>query len=153
MIPHSAIILALAIGAATIIQSGLNRRMAEHWGLFEVGLVNNALVLVFNLLLWWLAWRGFFQESIFLTKFDWKAFRWWVFIPALCGATIVLFFPYSIAKIGALSTVIIVVASQTFSGFLWDLVVEGRPFSWYKVGAAMLAFGAVLLSQLAPEQH
>lgn len=140
-------IVPVLVGAATVIQGGLNAIVSERWGLAATVLFNNAVIVLLSVGLWgavYLAPSAF--PDFFTDRGAWSAFRWWWLIPAVCGLIIVGGIPWAMAKLGALPVLVGIVAAQMIGGLIWDAVVAGEPVSWMRVAGAALAVGGVTLA-------
>jgi transporter family-2 protein len=140
-------VVPLLVGAATVVQGGLNRLVADKWGLAPTVLWNNAWILVLSLAFWIIVRSapGSFPD-LFVGKGAWADIRWWWMVPAFGGVIIVAGIPWAIARLGALPVLVGIVASQMVVGLLWDALVEGQPITALRVVGATLAVAGVFVA-------
>src|SRR5690606_31886535 len=124
----SASIVCILLALSTVLQSGLNKEMTRAWGLAEVSLFNNIVVLFISFSFCYLV-RLMPQwfPAIFQSRFDLSQFSWWFVIAGFCGFFIVTFYPFAFSRLGALKVFIIVVGAQMVFGILWDYFVYKIP--------------------------
>ena len=128
----------IVVGLCTVVQGALNKQLSQQWGLSWALVITSVLVLLFSfMLLWSGAYAGEFQIS---------SLKWWHFVPALCGFLIILGIPLSIGKVGALSTFLLIIASQIVVSGMWDRFVEGMTLSWTRVLGAFVTMVGVWLA-------
>ena len=126
-------IIPLAVGAAGIIQGGLNKNMSQNMGLTMALFIGNSLVVIYSILLYFLAAKS--PESVselFKLKATATGFKWWYVIPSVCGFIIITGIPFGISKIGAVKVAVLIIAGQMITSLCWDFFVEKIPFSTTK---------------------
>lgn len=126
-------IIPLAVGAAGIIQGGLNKAMSQNMGLTMALFIGNALVVVYSVFLYILATKS--PESVsdlFKLRESAIDFKWWYIIPSICGFLIITGIPFGISKIGAVKVTVLIVAGQMVSSIFWDIFVEKLPLNTMK---------------------
>lgn len=126
-------IIPLAVGAAGIIQGGLNKNMSQNMGLTMALFIGNALVLLYSVFLYLLATKS--PESVsdlFRLRETAINFKWWYIIPSVCGFVIITGIPFGISKIGAIKVAVLIIAGQMITSVLWDIFVEKIPLNSYK---------------------
>jgi len=141
-----AVLLSILAGCFSVVQAGSNKMISQTWGFSSALLLNGVVFLAFNFLLFAAVWA---QPKIFPGDFLMQGrltdFKLWWIVPGICGFLLVTGLTVSISKIGALQTFVICIASQIVCGLLWDLLVDGRGLSfWRVVGAAVTLAGAVV---------
>lgn len=141
------LLVPLLVGAATVLQGGLNRMVSDKWGLAATVLFNNLVLAVISIGVWGIV-RG--APTLFPTFFgdrgSWGDLRWWWIVPALCGLVIVGGIPWAISRLGALTVLVGIVAAQMVVGLVWDAWVEGQPATVLRIVGAALAVGGVALA-------
>lgn len=140
----------LLCGLAVVAQGGLNRRLASQWGLVGTTIVNTVVVLGVALGLYALARTvpQYFPEGFASTGN--VALRgislWYLLLPGLCGFLIVLGMPWAIGRMGAVQSVLLLIAAQLVASLAWDALVEGRPATLARVVGSAIAFvGAAIV--------
>ena len=143
-----AIALPIFLGFCVVLQGTMNRHLSSAWGLSGAALLTNIIVVILNLLLF-LSTRkhpGFYPE-FFHDRGSFSAFKWWYFLPGLCGFSIVVGGPWAISRLGAFQFVIFLVTAQMVASLAWDASIENIPLSFIRVsGAALALIGAILVT-------
>ncbi|WP_338863889.1 DMT family transporter [Myxococcus stipitatus] len=131
----------LLCGLAVVAQGGLNRRFAGQWGLLSAVLVNMvvATVAIFAAYMVARSVPGFWPEAS-PTEDHFSGFTPWHLVPGLCGVVIVLGMPWAIGRLGAVQSVLLLIAAQLATSLVWDAMVEGRPATLARVVGSALAF-------------
>jgi len=135
------------LGMAATLQSGLNRQIAQNWGLASAVLMN-ALVLTTTGCLVFLGQRLYpeYFPEIFRQKGSLSGFSLWYLVPGLCGFSIVVGMPWGIQKFGALRVSLLFIAAQILTSIIWDASVEGRPVTSPRVlGTLLTLIGAIIV--------
>lgn len=128
------------VGLCTVVQGALNREISEKWGLSWALVWTSIVVLVLTLIMT--------VTPYFPGKITWSDYKWWYVIPGLCGFLIIVGIPFSIGKIGALNTFLVIIASQIIVSGAWDRIVEGMTLSWTRMlGAFVTMIGVWLASK------
>ena len=136
------------LGGALVVQSSLNKTIAESKGLSTACLINGSLVAIFSLILLLLShlYPQFFSDIIPFNKNNKWIFKWWYLIPGIIGFCLVVMLPLGIMKIGALPVFLGVIAGQIIISLLYDFYFEKIPINTIRVAGALLTFiGAVLV--------
>ncbi|MEO5668504.1 MAG: DMT family transporter [Bdellovibrionota bacterium] len=133
-------VLPLIVGLCGVLQGGLNKRLAAEWGLGWVLMSTSVLVLLFSGVL--------LALDVYPGKMNFSELKWWHALPGVFGFLVVLCIPISIARIGALPSFLIVVASQIVASGAWDKFVEGAELPWTRVAGASLALVGAWLATL-----
>ncbi len=126
-------IIPLAVGAAGIIQGGLNKTMSQNMGLTMALFIGNTLVVLYSIFLYFLASKS--PESVselFKLKTSSVGFKWWYIIPSICGFIIITGIPFGISKIGAVKVTVLIVTGQMLTSIFWDVMVEKIPLNSMK---------------------
>lgn len=133
------------LGIAAVLQGGINRKLAEAWGLPGVTLLNAIVLLLTSAGVFFLA-QQFPSEGLFRVRGAFQNISWWYVIPGIIGFSIVLLVPYAIQKLGALNLFIALIGSQLIGGAIWDYCMEGIPITPSRVIGAVLAFASALIA-------
>lgn len=138
----------MVAGAATVLQGGLNRRIAEVWGTTPTILLNGLTLCVAATLTVWLASRS---DSPFATLIGAKPAvltrtQWWYFLPGCLGFFMLMVMPDGIARLGATQVFLLLVAGQLLAGLAWDHWVEGLRVSLTRIAGVALVFVGSWLS-------
>lgn len=142
------LVVPFVLGVVAVLQATLNREIAAHTGLAVATTLNMAVATVCALgFAVYCAARG--EQTGFLQwHADASAFRAWWLVPGLVGFLIVLGLPWSVQRIGALSTFVALVGAQMLASALWDRYATGIPLTAPRVlGALCTVAGVVLLSR------
>ena len=139
----------LLCGLAVVAQGGLNRRLAGQWGLVGTTLVNTLVVLVVALGLYALTRtapellpQGFAGAG---NAAGMRGFSMWHLLPGLCGFLIVMGMPMAIGRMGAVQSVLLLIAAQLIASLIWDALVEGRPATLARVVGSAIAFAGAAI--------
>ncbi|MCP3104661.1 DMT family transporter [Myxococcus sp. K15C18031901] len=130
----------LLCGLAVVAQGGLNRRFAGQWGLLGAVLLNMVVATVATFGVYALVrsvpalWPDAGAEGRF------PGFTMWHLLPGLCGVVIVLGMPWAIGRMGAVQSVLLLMAAQLVTSLVWDAMVEGRPATVARVVGSAVAF-------------
>ncbi len=131
------------LGAMTVLQAGLNKKIGQEWGLPAAAWLNAAVVLLACCLILLLAFVTKSEQWHF--QFRLESFSWWYLVPGLCGLALIFGGPYSMQKWGATHTFILFISAQLLSSLLWDLKVENREISLTRyLGIAITWIGALI---------
>ena len=146
-----AILVPVIVGMATIFQAAINKKIGMKLGVIHATTLTNFFGLVYSLILFYLI-KGlnFHKGSFFASNYSLAEFEWSYLIPALFGVVIVIGIPFSIFKIGAVSTTVLMVAAQLITSAFWDARFEGLPITTPKMLAIALALAAVVLVNYSP---
>lgn len=139
-------LLPVMVGLAIVLQSGLNRVIAESRGLALALMINAILVAALTgaFLLW--AQRSPSAPAFLRGTMGWQ---WWYIIPAICGFVITLGIPFALSRMGAGAVFALIIATQLLGSLAWDVVVEHRALGLAKLAAAALtAVGALIFVNL-----
>jgi bacterial/archaeal transporter family-2 protein len=129
-----------------VAQGGLNRRLAGQWGLPGAVLLNTVVLLGVVLTLFALmsAVPSLFPEG-FGGRPQLRGFSPWYLLPGVLGFVIVLGMPVAIARLGAVQSVLLLIAAQLVASLAWDALVEGRPATLVRVVGSVLAVAGAAL--------
>ena len=143
------VFISFFLGFLAVIQPGLNRQIAQLWGLSGTILLNSIIIAGLASILFLLV-RQFpmvFPE-IMRDKVSFTNLLWWYFIPGLCGLALLFGLPWAIQRIGALQVVVIFLSGQVCTSILWDIVVEQIPPTRFRILGALFALIGAALSCL-----
>lgn len=138
------------LGIAAVAQATLNKEIAQGTGLAAATALNMAVAaaLAFAFALW-CALRGEAAGPM-RWSVDASAFRAWWLVPGLVGFLIVLGLPWSVQRVGALSTFVALVGAQMLASALWDHFAGGIPLSAGRIGGAVCTVAGVVLLARSP---
>lgn len=136
----------VGMGAAAVLQAGLNRQIGGAWGL-PIATLMNSMILTLAAIGTYLFVRfsGWGVPELFRIRDGFPRISWWYFVPGILGFTLISGMPYSIARIGALKTFVFFIGAQLVMSIVWDLWVEKIPISWSRVTGIVLVFLGSLL--------
>jgi len=138
-------IYAIILGFISVLQAGLNRKIASHLGVSSATLMNSIVLFLVSLALY-IACRVAAQEGTSASP-TLSSIPAWYYIPGILGFFLVSGIPYVISKMGALQTLTPLISSQLIASLLWDLTVEGKQPSLLRMaGAAITCIGSALVA-------
>lgn len=134
-------LVSLALGVCSVMQAGLNRKVALKFDLTSATFFSSAVLFVFSALLFFSSGRKSFGRAF-------AGLEAWQVLPGLFGIVLVAGIPWAISKWGATPVFVGLVTSQVLSSFVWDAVVEKSPPGFHQVsGAALSLLGFVIVSR------
>ncbi|MBZ4418349.1 DMT family transporter [Myxococcus sp. RHSTA-1-4] len=138
----------LLCGLAVVAQAGLNRRFAGQWGLLSAVLVNMVVATVATFGVYAVARYvpGLMADSSGAQGRFFDGFTPWHLLPGLCGVLIVLGMPAAIGRLGAVQSVLLLMAAQLLTSLIWDALVEGRPATLARVLGSAVAFAGAAIA-------
>jgi transporter family-2 protein len=133
-------------GVFVVLQAGLNRRMAQAWGLPTAVFLNAIVFAVLAAgLFFYSQSQGEAMPETLRVRFDAKAAAVWFLLPGLFGFFLVVGGPWSISRFGAVQTFTLLISAQLATSLLWDRFVEGVAISPMRaVGVAITWIGVLL---------
>lgn len=142
-----AALLSISLGMCAVLQGGINRYAAIKWGLTPVILLNNLVIFIAGIILFFLVKTKPAVFPSFFKSHGTFEFSWWYLLPGLLGLCLVAGIPFVISKIGALRVFVGIVAGQMILGMVWDYFAEGIPLSATRIAGALFALiGVVMLA-------
>lgn len=132
------------LGGLTVIQAGLNRKIAQNWGLSAAVLLNAAVLFVLAIILFIIGLNA--KSDLLQSNVDLSRISWWYVLPGIMGLCLVFGGPWSIHNWGAVHTFLLLVSGQLLFSLWWDFQVEGMPFSWMRIAGCGLAWLGVMLT-------
>lgn len=127
----------------TVLQAGLNKKIAQEWGLPAAAWLNAGVVFLATCLILLLPFLSKSQQLPFQLRLE--SFSWWYLIPGLCGLALIFGGPYSMQKWGATHTFILFISAQLLASLVWDWKVENREISLTRyLGIAITWIGALI---------
>lgn len=126
------ILLPVILGIATVLQAGINRKMADSWGWGGAVLTNSVILLIITAIA--------VLTGLLHFKFQVSEFKLWYILPGFLGFAIVLGLPYCVSRLGAFTTFMLVIGAQLMMSGAWDYYIESSDFSWRKIAGGLLAF-------------
>ena len=142
-------VVPLLVGAAVVVQGGLNRMFGGKYGLPVAMSINAAFFTLSALTLWAVArWRLLDLPPGLSLPADPPAFsfRAAYIIPGLCGFVAATGTAYAVAELGAMRTFVGVVAAQMVASAAWDTFVLHQPPGWQRLAGAGLALAGVAVA-------
>lgn len=138
----------LLCGLAVVAQAGLNRRVAGQWGLLSAVLMNMVVATVATFGVYAVARSvpGLWPEAAPAQGRLFDGFTPWHLVPGLCGVVIVLGMPWAIGRLGAVQSVLLLMAAQLLTSLVWDAMVEGRPPTLARVVGSAVAFAGAAIA-------
>lgn len=115
------------LGGLTVLQAGLNRKIAHAWGLPAAVLVNSTVLFILAGILFFIGLHS--KTELLQTNVDLSRFNWWYLVPGIMGLCLVFGGPWSIHNWGAVHTFLLLVAGQLLFSLFWDFHIENIPFS------------------------
>lgn len=143
-------VVPFVLGIAAVLQATLNRQIAANSGLAAATALNMAIAAgcAFAFAAW-CATRGA-ADGVMRWSPDVSAFRAWWVVPGVVGFLIVLGLPWSVQRIGALSTFVALVGAQMLTSALWDHFAGGIPLSATRIAGALCSLAGVVLLVRSP---
>lgn len=141
-------LLLLALGAVTVLQATLNRRIGSELGLGGAVLLNAVVMCgAAAILVGYLTASGttLLSNGALLGFEGLRQWSWWWILPGLFGLGIVLGLPMMVERVGALTVFVGLVAGQTIAGLIWDALEEGIAVTPSRALGVACAIAAVLL--------
>ena len=132
------------LGGLTVLQAGLNRKIAQSWGLPAAVLINSTVLLILAGTLFFIGLNT--KTELLQTHIDLNRVHWWYVLPGIMGLCLVFGGPWSIHNWGAVHTFLLLVAGQLLFSLFWDFHVENMPFSWMRIAGCGLAWLGVMLT-------
>jgi transporter family-2 protein len=138
----------LLCGLAVVAQAGLNRRFAGQWGLLSAVLMNMVVATVATFGVYAVARSvpGFWPEASGAQGRLFDGFTPWHLLPGLCGVLIVVGMPWAIGRLGAVQSVLLLMAAQLLTSLVWDAMVEGRPATLARIVGSAVAFAGAAIA-------
>ncbi|MCP3063840.1 DMT family transporter [Myxococcus sp. K38C18041901] len=137
----------LLCGLAVVAQGGLNKRFAGQWGLLSAVLMNMVVATVATFAVYAVARTvpGLWPEAG-AAEGRFSGFTPWHLLPGLCGVVIVVGMPWAIGRLGAVQSVLLLMAAQLVTSLIWDAMVEGRPATTARVLGSAVAFAGAAIA-------
>lgn len=141
------LLVPLVLGVAAVLQATLNKEIAAHAGLSVAAALNLLIATALALAFAAFCAQRRAPDGLLRWPQDGVAFQWWWLVPGIAGFLIVLGLPWSVQRLGALSTFVLLVGAQMLASGLWDRFAAGIPFTAPRVvGAVCTVAGIALLS-------
>ncbi len=144
--------LPFLIGSITIIQSAINRKLADSVGLGKAVFVSNFITasLAFFLLILISRLPQLFPSFYLTKKSELSGMTYlWFLLPGLFGLLIVAGIPFSFFKIGAVETTIMLVSAQAITSVFWDFYFENIPLNSTRLISLFLAIASAVIMCLS----
>jgi transporter family-2 protein len=134
------------LGIFVVLQAGLNRRMAQAWGLPTAVFLNAIVFTVLAAGIFFASQsQGDAMPEVLRVRFDAKAFALWFLLPGIFGFFLVVGGPWSISRLGAVQTFTLLISAQLATSLIWDRFVEDIAISPMRaIGVAVTWIGVLL---------
>jgi transporter family-2 protein len=134
------------LGVFVVLQAGLNRRMAQAWGLPAAVFLNAAVFAALAAgLFFYCQSQGEALPEPFRLRSETKALAVWFLVPGICGFLLVVGAPWSLSRFGAVQTFTLLISAQLATSLFWDRLVEGIAISPMRaIGVAVTWIGVLL---------
>ncbi len=143
----TAFLLPLLLGAFTVLQAGVNRKIAERVGLPAAVILNACWLALVGLVFFFATFKGAGLDRLAQIP---KTFTWWYLLPGIMGLCLVWGIPMVIKNIGAQFTFILIISAQLLVSLLWDYWAEGRGIPPIRLIGCALAWAGALLVARSP---
>ena len=145
------VIVPLTIGLLSVLQTTLNRQMADRWGLADVMLLNVLVMLLCTLLLSLLAHQKTppsWLPTIFVAKGEIQnQIGVMNFLPGLFGLAVILGLPYATLHLTVAHVFVVFMGTQLLASIAWDIMIQNIPMTPLKgLGALFTLIGIVLVN-------
>lgn len=139
-----AIVLAALAGVFGVLQGGINRHIAHHWGFSSALLYNGIIFLVFNIFLCALVYyKPGMVPASYRVQGALSDAQWWWALSGLFGFLLVASIATAIGHIGSLQAFVFCVAAQLVASNLWDYFMENKDFSVSRLLGTAITFVGV----------
>ncbi|MEY4630140.1 MAG: hypothetical protein RIQ81_260 [Pseudomonadota bacterium] len=139
-------ILPLVLGTLVVFQPAINRQIMDRNGLGFAIIMNHTTLFVLAMVtLGGFILLGEKVPEIVRPRFS-TGVNWWYVIPGIISFTLTALVPFAITSVGAVATVVGMLAGQLLTSLIWDAVAEGRPPTWPRVVGMTLAMAGAMLS-------
>ena len=135
-------LIPLLLGAFTVLQAGLNRKIGQRVGLPSAVLLNAVWLAISASLIFVFISRETSTEKV---QSLFRSFSWWYLLPGLFGLSLVWGIPSAIKTLGAQTTFVLLIAAQMAVSVYWDWRVEGFTIPAAKIAGCVLAWVGALL--------
>lgn len=142
------LLLPVVVGAASVLQNTINKRISESMGLALALLINSVVVLALSVVLFVVVrlLPDTALPELFRQKGSWSWADPKLLVPSVCGFLIIAGAPWAISRLGATKVFILMIVAQILVSLLWDYWAESLPVSPVRlVGAALTLLGALLV--------
>lgn len=137
------VLIPILIGAATILQSGINKDIGSKYSL--------SLAILFNGVILTLLAIGFFaQQNIFSSepisgfRSFFSEFKWQYLLPGILGFFVITGIPFAISKSSATKVFVLLVTTQTLGSMLWDYFADAKEIGLKQIIGVILALSGIL---------
>lgn len=145
---HWNLIVPLGLGVVAVAQATLNKTIAQTTGLAAATILNMTVAMACGVAFAVVCLQRAQPSGFLRWNPEFGAMRWWWLVPGLAGFAIVLGLPWAVARVGALSTFVALVAAQMVASAVWDRFDAGIPLSSSRVlGAGFTVLGVWLISR------
>jgi len=139
-------LLPLLLGILVVFQPAINRHIMDERGLGFAIVLNHSVLFVLAMV----TLGAFFAlgnrvPDLVRPRFT-GGINWWYVIPGFISFTLTALVPLAISSVGAVATVVGMLAGQLFTSLIWDTLSEGRPPTMPRIAGMVLAMAGALLS-------
>ena len=140
-------ILIGAIGFLAVLQGGMNRVMAQSWGLPGTLLLNAIVFLSAAAVFYFSMFSTWMPQSASISHIQpFEKLKIWHILPGLFGFLFVLGVPLAISRVGAALTFLGLVVAQVAAGAARDIGVEHKGIGLQRVAGICIALVGVWLA-------
>lgn len=131
------LVVPVLLGVVSVLQAGLNRKIAVGQGLLEAVFINATI-------LFSLALGSFilFERKLPAVQ----NFSWWYCLPGIFGFLLVSGGPWSVARLGASTTFVLLISTQIVMSLVWDLMVEEVSWNSWKISGIIIVWLGALMN-------
>lgn len=134
----------ILLGAGTVLQGTLNRRVAVQWTLPGAAMINAMVMVLAAAAVFGVAYAQ--AGSMAAMRSQVAPFAWWFAVPGVLGLGIVIGIPWAMSELGALAAFALIIASQLVASAAWDALVEHKPLDGVRLAGALLTFAGAMLA-------
>jgi|GEM_PF-350346 len=139
-------LLPLLLGTLVVFQPAINRHIMDSRGLgFAIILNHSTLFVLAMITLGVVLALGEKVPELVRPRFA-GGIEWWYVIPGFISFTLTALVPIAISSVGAVATVVGMLAGQIATSLVWDFIAEGRPPTLPRIAGMLLAMAGALLS-------
>jgi transporter family-2 protein len=139
-------LLPLVLGILVVFQPALNRQIMDRHGLGYAIVTNHTTLFVLAMISLGITLALGDRIPDILRLRTGERLQWWYLIPGVIAFTLTALVPFAITSVGAVATVVGMLAGQLLTSLVWDAVAEGRPPTWSRVIGMSLAMAGALFT-------
>jgi transporter family-2 protein len=139
-------VLPLLLGTLVVFQPAINRHIMDSRGLGFAIIMNHSTLFVLAMVtLGAFLALGERVPDLVRPRFS-GGIEWWFIIPGFISFTLTALVPIALGSVGAVATVVGMLAGQLATSMVWDFLAEGRPPTLARIAGMMLAMAGAVLS-------